>query len=409
MADIAGGWGGDFTALEVGTSAGLTTALGSWSVAAVGAPGGGVSDCVFWTAGAGDGVGGSGIDTFCQFHSNYVAMSAKKRKYNEDYIRFGFVSLRKGDTEVPQCVICYKTLSNDGMRPSRLERHLQTAHPGLVDKPKAFFETKKHTLKQVKMDDSGVFRQQSSKVVEASYEISMLIAKSKKSHNIGETLIKPSILCAAQLILGKDSANKLSQISLSNDTVQRRIHELSQDIKEQTLELVRASPVFAIQFDETTDIAQCAQFLMYARFVSAYLVDIFESLNAVNLKLQGKNIHIISHHDTIRTFMAKLDLWKCRIQQGNAASFRNLDSGLTHGNLDPELKILKITHLSSLKAEFTKYFPDIDDMRESWKFIRNPFQCEFANVAEEIHEEFLELKFNSTAKDEFNDLDLETF
>ncbi|XP_068235522.1 protein FAM200B-like [Palaemon carinicauda] len=74
--------------------------------------------------------------TFCQFHSNYVAMSAKKRKYNEDYIRFGFVSLRKGDTEVPQCVICYKTLSNDGMRPSRLERHLQTAHPGLVDKPK---------------------------------------------------------------------------------------------------------------------------------------------------------------------------------------------------------------------------------------------------------------------------------
>ncbi|XP_068243831.1 protein FAM200C-like [Palaemon carinicauda] len=449
-------------------------------------------------------------------------MSAKKRKYNEDYIRFGFVSLRKGDTEVPQCVICYKTLSNDGMRPSRLERYLQTAHPGLVDKPKAFFETKKHTLKQVKMDDSGVFRQQSSKVVEASYEISMLIAKSKKSHNIGETLIKPSILCAAQLILGKDSANKLSQISLSNDTVQRRIHELSQDIKEQTLELVRASPVFAIQCDEMTDIAQCAQFLMYARFVSgnnikeeilfccpmesssrtlpdemrdvlnvaikvvnfiksgalnsrlfkllckdmdseheallfhtnirwlskgnmlerlyelreeaiifldsqqkaalhdkfksdsfqiilAYLVDIFESLNAVNLKLQGKNIHIISHHDTIRTFMAKLDLWKCRIQQGNAASFRNLDSGLAHGNLDPELKILIITHLSSLKAEFTKYFPDIDDMRESWKFIRNPFQCEFANVAEEIQEEFLELKFNSTAKDEFNDFDLETF
>ncbi|XP_068235529.1 protein FAM200B-like [Palaemon carinicauda] len=83
-------------------------------------------------------------DTFCQFYSNYVAMSAKKRKYNEDYIRFGFVSLRKGDTEVPQCVICYKTLSNDGMRPSCLERHLQTAHPGLVDKPKAFFETKKN-------------------------------------------------------------------------------------------------------------------------------------------------------------------------------------------------------------------------------------------------------------------------
>ncbi|XP_076062512.1 zinc finger BED domain-containing protein 5-like [Oratosquilla oratoria] len=168
-------------------------------------------------------------------------MSAKKRKYIEDYIRFGFVSLQRGDTEVPQCVICYKTLSNDGMRPSRLERHLRTSHPALVDKPKAFFETKKDTLKRAKLDDSGSFRQQPSKVVEASYEIAMLIAKSKKSHNIGESLIKP---------------------------IKKRIDELSQDIKVQTLDQVRASPVFAIQCDEMTDVAQCSQLLMYARFVS---------------------------------------------------------------------------------------------------------------------------------------------
>ncbi|XP_042221545.1 SCAN domain-containing protein 3-like [Homarus americanus] len=163
-------------------------------------------------------------------------MSAKKRKCLDEYIRFGFVSLQKGDTEVPQCVICYKTLSNDGMLPSRLERHLRTTHPALANNPKAFFETKRHSLKQVKLVGSGAFRQQTSKVVEASYEIVMLIAKSKKSHNIREFLIKPSILRAADLILGKDSANKLSQISLSNDTVKGRIDELSQDIKDQILD-----------------------------------------------------------------------------------------------------------------------------------------------------------------------------
>ena len=48
----------------------------------------------------------------------------------------------------------------------------------------------------------------------------------------------------------------------------------------------------------------------------AYLVNIFEALNAINLKLQGKNINIIMHHDVIRAFVAKLDLWKCRIQDG---------------------------------------------------------------------------------------------
>ncbi|KAG7163221.1 Zinc finger BED domain-containing protein 5-like 24, partial [Homarus americanus] len=141
----------------------------------------------------------------------------------------------------------------------------------------------------------------------------------------------------------------------------------------------------------------------------AYLVDIFEALNALNLKLQGTNINIIMHHDTIRTFMAKLDLWKCRIQQGNTASFSNLDSALIHGNLDSELKKQIITHLTDLKTEFIRYFPEIDEKREAWKFIRNPFQCEVADVSDEVQEEFLELKFNSTAKEDFKELDLETF
>ncbi|KAK3864663.1 hypothetical protein Pcinc_029666 [Petrolisthes cinctipes] len=145
------------------------------------------------------------------------------------------------------------------------------------------------------------------------------------------------------------------------------------------------------------------------QIILAYLVDIFEALNAVNLKLQGKNIIIIMHHDTIRAFMAKLDLWKCRIQQGNTASFRNLDTVLALSNLDSELKKQIITHLSYWKAEFIRYFPDIDNKREAWKFIGNPFHCEVVDVANEVQEEFLELKFNSIDKEDFKDLDLKTF
>ncbi|KAK3893842.1 hypothetical protein Pcinc_002377 [Petrolisthes cinctipes] len=70
-----------------------------------------------------------------------------------------------------------------------------------------------------------------------------------------------------------------------------------------------------------------------------------------------------------------------------------------------------ITHISDLKAKFIRYFPDIDDKRETWKFIRNPFHCEvvLADVADEVQEELLELKFNSTTKEDFKNLDLETF
>ncbi|CAM4564164.1 unnamed protein product [Caretta caretta] len=47
----------------------------------------------------------------------------------------------------------------------------------------------------------------------------------------------------------------------------------------------------------------------------AYLVDIFESLNNLNLKLQGNNTaNIIAHHDAIKAFTEKIKLWKCQTQ-----------------------------------------------------------------------------------------------
>ena len=80
--------------------------------------------------------------------------------------------------------------------------------------------------------------------------------------------MKLSTLVAAALVVGKDKANMLSRISLSKDTVKRRINELSQDIKDQLLDKKKQFPFFAIQCCKTTDIGNCFQFLLYARFSS---------------------------------------------------------------------------------------------------------------------------------------------
>ena len=105
---------------------------------------------------------------------------------------------------------------------------------------------KSHFLKKAKLDISGTFQQRSWNVGEAIYEIAMLIAKNRKSHSIGNSLVKPSMLVAAELILGKDKANMLFQILLSNDTVKGRINILSQDIKDQLLDQIQQSPFLAI-------------------------------------------------------------------------------------------------------------------------------------------------------------------
>ncbi|XP_068216317.1 SCAN domain-containing protein 3-like [Palaemon carinicauda] len=237
-----------------------------------------------------------------------------------------------------------------------------------------------------------------------------------------------------ELVLGKDSANKLSQISLSNDTVKKRIEELSQDIKHQTLNQENqlsweslvgvctdgAPAMRGLRFRFVTKVKENNPSVMSthcilhrealaSRTLPAKMMDVLNvaikvinfikagALNSRLFKLLCKDME--SEHEALLFHM----------NQGNAASFRNLDSALADSNLDSELKQQIITHLSDLKAEFIRYFQDIDDKHEAWKFIRNPFHCEVANVACEVQEEFLELKFNSTAKEDFKDMDLETF
>ena len=60
----------------------------------------------------------------------------------------------------------------------------------------------------------------------------------------------------------------LSQIALSNDTVKRRMDELSQDIKDQLFDQIKQSPFFAIHCNEMTDIESCSKLLLYPRFLS---------------------------------------------------------------------------------------------------------------------------------------------
>ncbi|XP_047115751.1 protein ZBED8-like [Schistocerca piceifrons] len=148
-------------------------------------------------------------------------MSAmKKRKYNDDYIKYGSASIQKNDVDQPQCVICYE-------------------HGALKEEPKEFFAAKCDNLKRMKLDTAGSFAQTSEKVLEASYELSLLISRTKKSHIIGETLVKPCLLKAADSVLGSESKQKLSLIPLSDNTVKRRIDDMAEDIQNQLVTAVK--------------------------------------------------------------------------------------------------------------------------------------------------------------------------
>ena len=92
--------------------------------------------------------------------------------------------------------------------------------------------------------------------------------KTKKPHNIGETLLKPCILESVKLVLGEKASQTMKQISLSNDTIKSQIHEMSDNIKSIVLPKIDASPVFALQLDESADISNLSQLLVYVRYVA---------------------------------------------------------------------------------------------------------------------------------------------
>jgi hypothetical protein len=204
-------------------------------------------------------------------------------------MKFSFTE--KNGVHLAQCIQRHAVLRNDAMRPGRLERHLDTNHKRLKDKPREFFGARLQCLKRMKLDTTGAFHQNTAKLVEESYELSLLIANAKEAHTIGETLVKSCRLTASNIVL-VPKARKCYQISLSDNTVRRRIDELPEDIARQDSEKIKAF-FFAIPCDDTTNEAQCCQLLIYFVFVDNEAVN-EETLFSKALETMSKASDILA-------------------------------------------------------------------------------------------------------------------
>ena len=89
----------------------------------------------------------------------------------------------------------------------------------------------------------------------------------------------------------------------------------------------------------------------------AYLSDIFEAFNIVNLSLQGRNGIIVDFVSKLRCFhskIRKLDLWKRNTENSQLGMFKCLSSLKMKLSFSEEIA----SHLASLKEELVQYFPE---------------------------------------------------
>ena len=100
----------------------------------------------------------------------------------------------------------------------------------------------------------------------ASYNISLLIAKTGKPHTIGEKLILPAIQEVVTTVMHANGRSVVQSIPLSNDTVARRINMMATDVENSLCNILRTTE-FSLQIDESTLPGNEALLLAYVRFI----------------------------------------------------------------------------------------------------------------------------------------------
>uniref|UniRef100_UPI00358F8E80 SCAN domain-containing protein 3-like n=1 Tax=Myxine glutinosa TaxID=7769 RepID=UPI00358F8E80 len=135
----------------------------------------------------------------------------------------------------------------------------------------------------------------------------------------------------------------------------------------------------------------------------AYMADIFNLLNNLNISFQGKTNRQVKSvfvmYNKIAMFKSKLDLWKRRVQTNDEFDmFENLDDLLSKSVEERvDIKDVIVEHLVNLRKRFDEYFPV--DPRVEKKWIRDPYsvdvqQC--CNLSNRLKEDLIDIVSDGT-------------
>jgi zinc finger BED domain-containing protein 5/7/8/9 len=194
------------------------------------------------------------------YHTN-----TKNRKYDDSYLQWGFTVMEKNGFHLPVCMICNKILSKHSMKPSMLQRHFTTKHReynntliNLFKEKRDEFQKRQHMFQKATTI--------SERSLQASYALSLLAVKNNKPHTIVEELVMPSIIEVASIMCGEKMSSIFHSIPCSNDTVNRRIGEMADDVIQQVVDKIIIAKKFTVQLDTSTYVSGEVQLIVIVRF-----------------------------------------------------------------------------------------------------------------------------------------------
>ena len=192
---------------------------------------------------------------------------SKIRKWNDSYVSFGFTKVIRNGQDYAQCLHCSVVMANASLRPSKLKNHRDKKHP---QKRNENIDTL--SAKRVRYDQEGTlprlgFSPEEKPALQCSYEVAYQIAKCRKPHTIAEELIKPCAEKMVEIMIGPGEKKKIQQLSMSNNTIRRRIDDMATDVCQQVCSEIKQSMLQAsLQLDESTDTTLECHLIAFAQY-----------------------------------------------------------------------------------------------------------------------------------------------
>ncbi|XP_068212657.1 zinc finger BED domain-containing protein 5-like [Palaemon carinicauda] len=140
----------------------------------------------------------------------------------------------------------------------------------------------------------------------ASIEVAEIIALKSKSHTLAESVILPACKKIVKSMFDEKAEKDISKIPLSNDTIHKRILDLSENIEKKVQKKLQDS-TFALTVDESTDISNTSHLLAFVRFIdSSEIINQFLCCKGMSTTTRGQDIF-----DVITDYLREMNLtWK---------------------------------------------------------------------------------------------------
>jgi len=245
-------------------------------------------------------------------------VSDENREFNSDWEeRYFFVN----NNGKPQCLVCLQVISVP--KEFNLKRLCSTKHEKMYRKyhgtsSEAIFKELEGNYNKQKKRIIHFAKPDSVADLKASYEVALMLAKHGKAFRDGEIIEE----CAIKMALtfgDKKLAKNFENVSLSHQTVARRVAELGYNMTLQLKEVVQQCRYFSLAFDESTDISDISQLLVFIHTVVENFTVCKELLKASPLHGSRKGIDIYNRLMTIIDAYGGFEKCACVVTDGARA------------------------------------------------------------------------------------------